>query len=398
MRATRRIPNLATAKPGTAGHGSPLLVDQVEHALRERVAHMLATSEVALPQEQDLARSFGVSMKTLRSAMRRLKDDRLVRAVTGKGTFVISQEQRTAPVVVLCTNLKHPYNALCAETVASALRARRQAASLCTCEEIDHDWPLFCAAVQDARGILVAGYLSKANLDGLLARTTKPVVQIGDVAHTSIREPLGCRNVVIDMRAAFFLATRHLLNLGHRRILLAGWFQGTSWGRDFVRGYREALEGAGVPYDERLIVHLPTVSRWDGGHPSAFTEPRSGMQAEIDRLLDGGDAPTALLHNATSELLIGELLARHFRNRLAADHVMAVTYTEYLESGFLKPCDGLAVGVSMKGLTARAIDLLNDDGAAAPRPTCEILDLSALYRRSNGRWRQMAEAAGAAHG
>ena len=61
--------------------------------------------------------------------------------------------------------------------------------------------------------------------------------------------------VAIDDVAAARDATRHLLEGGHRRIAaITGDIQSTS-SRDRLRGYRAALEEAGLAPEERLVVH-----------------------------------------------------------------------------------------------------------------------------------------------
>jgi DNA-binding LacI/PurR family transcriptional regulator len=61
-------------------------------------------------------------------------------------------------------------------------------------------------------------------------------------------------------------ATRHLLERGRRRIAVVGAGEGedVSSASLRLRGYREALEEAGVPYDERLVVPAPEWHRLDG--------------------------------------------------------------------------------------------------------------------------------------
>ncbi len=62
-------------------------------------------------------------------------------------------------------------------------------------------------------------------------------------------------DVCFDYRQGGFLATEHLLELGHRKIgCLAGdrSFQVT---QERIEGYRQALEKFGVPYDEKLVCY-----------------------------------------------------------------------------------------------------------------------------------------------
>lgn len=60
--------------------------------------------------------------------------------------------------------------------------------------------------------------------------------------------------VTRDTRRAVFLATEHLLRLGHRRIVLAGPQDHSLCGQERVTGFRLAMEQRGAPCDPRLIL------------------------------------------------------------------------------------------------------------------------------------------------
>lgn len=60
-------------------------------------------------------------------------------------------------------------------------------------------------------------------------------------------------SICIDNIAAAQLAMRHLLDLGHRRIAFINGPAHTPLSKDRLRGYREALKAAGLPYDKELV-------------------------------------------------------------------------------------------------------------------------------------------------
>lgn len=64
-----------------------------------------------------------------------------------------------------------------------------------------------------------------------------------------------CRgtDIVYDYVQAAYLATQHLLELGHKRIGCVSGTRNFKVTADRLRGYRKALEEAGVPFDEELI-------------------------------------------------------------------------------------------------------------------------------------------------
>jgi LacI family repressor for deo operon, udp, cdd, tsx, nupC, and nupG len=61
-------------------------------------------------------------------------------------------------------------------------------------------------------------------------------------------------SISIDNIAAAALATRHLLDLGHRRIAFINGPAQTPLSKDRLRGYREALKAADLAYDKNLVI------------------------------------------------------------------------------------------------------------------------------------------------
>lgn len=86
----------------------------------------------------------------------------------------------------------------------------------------------------------------------------------------------------VDRVLAGRLATRHLLDLGHRRI---AWITGLLCRRNFrdrVRGYRDALRAAGVPFRWSLIQETDT-------------RDAPAVHAALRRILDHRHPPTAVI-------------------------------------------------------------------------------------------------------
>ncbi|PAX06739.1 LacI family DNA-binding transcriptional regulator [Sphingomonas lenta] len=86
--------------------------------------------------------------------------------------------------------------------------------------------------------------------------------------------------VSIDDYEAALAMTRHVISLGHRRIGFIAGNPTLKASADRMRGYREALEEAGVAFDNALVA------------PGLFTY-RSGLDA-AEQLLDLPQAPTAV--------------------------------------------------------------------------------------------------------
>lgn len=101
-----------------------------------------------------------------------------------------------------------------------------------------------------------------------------------------------CPVVTLDNRAAAAAMTEHLLSLGHRSIAMIKGPARSPLTRDRVAGYRDALQSAGVAFDDTLL------------YPGNFTL-QSGHQATAE-LLQRSDRPTAIFCE-NDEMAIGAI-------------------------------------------------------------------------------------------
>jgi LacI family transcriptional regulator len=126
-------------------------------------------------------------------------------------------------------------------------------------------------------GLLVAAVsdLSQPHL-ALLTRNEVPFVLID-------RSVAGFKTDLVqgDSVAGARKLVEHLIGLGHRRIAMVTETNAVSTARDRLRGYREALEAAAIPFVAELICETSTV------------DPRLACQATLG-LLDLSEPPTAL--------------------------------------------------------------------------------------------------------
>ncbi|MEQ2528908.1 LacI family DNA-binding transcriptional regulator [Bacillaceae bacterium CLA-AA-H227] len=60
--------------------------------------------------------------------------------------------------------------------------------------------------------------------------------------------------VSVDNQKCTYLATRHLLEMGHRRIGFLGEIPGYRLAEERLEGYRQALDEEGIPYDESIVI------------------------------------------------------------------------------------------------------------------------------------------------
>lgn len=174
------------------------------------------------------------------------------------------------------------------------------------------------------------------------------------------------KSAVGDDRLGGYLATRHLLDLGHRRIgLIAGpSYASNSKGR--TEGYRQALSEMGQDHDPNLVA------------ASSFGID-SGAEA-AERLLALPEAPTAIFA-VNDNTAIGALSAITRRGLAIPEDISLVGYNDIpIVSRLPVPLTTVRVPFDQIALTALA--LLDDE--AMPRDPVRTLTPSLIPRRSTG--------------
>lgn len=214
-----------------------------------------------LGTEAELAKRYGVSRITSKRAMDQLAREGLIERRPGRGSFVRAEPAPAEPrlVGVVIPELSPTYGVRLLASLADGLAASGFDMALA----LSHgDQAIESEAIRRFRSHGVAGFvlfpvngeyhnaaILRLHLDRLpLVLVDKPLARVQVAAVWS------------DNEAAGYVATRHLVELGHRRIgFLTSPMAHTETLEERYRGYRRALDEAGVPYAPELTEdHLPT--------------------------------------------------------------------------------------------------------------------------------------------
>lgn len=163
--------------------------------------------------------------------------------------------------------------------------------------------------------IILTGRLSDGALRSLARQL--PVVVTG----RALKAP-GLYALNFDDFRGALLATEHLIALGHRRIAFIAGDPVHPDAQERLRGYRAALESAGLRYDPAMVA------------PGAFHE-HSGMQA-VDSLLRSGQRFTGLFA-ANDQMAVGAGLALHRHGLRVPDDVSVVGFDDLPGSLYAVP-------------------------------------------------------------
>jgi LacI family transcriptional regulator len=166
-------------------------------------------------------------------------------------------------------------------------------------------------------GLIVSGPRSDDEQLPRLHEDGFPLVLLGQL------NGAGTKSVDVDNNSAAYRAVSHLIQLGHTRIALItnGPLEYTA-SADRMLGYRRALSGAGLPYDEGIV-------RYGQFHA------RSGFQA-MEELLALAEPPTATFV-ASDEVAVGALAALHQRGIAVPEEMAIVGFDDIPVARFLVP-------------------------------------------------------------
>jgi LacI family transcriptional regulator len=216
------------------------------------------------------------------------------------------------------------------------------------------------------RELFYVDVLSKKQVDGIifvaagdrtdsldfLLRRNMPVVMIDrDMPNVEVDA------VLTDNQLGGFLATRHLIELGHTRIACITGPSSITPSAERLIGYRRALEGAGLSYDEDLVIC--------GDYHS-----QSGMDI-THSILKMVPRPTAIF--ALNDLMaLGALRAAAEAGYSVPADLAVVGYDDLELAHFTNP-PLTTIAQPKKEVGARAVNLLVDRMSQKNRPPIRLL-------------------------
>lgn len=244
------------------GHGSCNVVISLQAVHSPSVCQRGEDSKLSITMH-DVARVAGVSIKTVSNVV---NDYPHIRAETRKRVLEAIEtldyrpnlsarglrSGRTNVISLIIPHLRNAYFAELAEAVMSAASAQGLSVII---EQSGDTRESELAVLSGPRMQMVDGVLySVLTLDAsdvhLLEQVRVPMVLLGERFFDGPSDHVTMRNTEGSKAA-----TEHLISLGRRRIVALGAHRGEVNGAAGLRlrGYREALDEAGIPFDERLV-------------------------------------------------------------------------------------------------------------------------------------------------
>ena len=224
----------------------------------------------------------------------------------------------TATIGLLVANSLNPYFAELARGIEDYCERNNYCVILCNCDDDPDKQRSYLRVLLEKRvdGLVVASAGGDAGLASGLAGDRKPMV----IVDRSL-EGIDADLVRIDHEQGAYLATRHLLDLGHRAIACIGGPVITSVAHMRKAGYLRALSEAGlIPNDEWMIESDFSCT---GGYEAA------------GRLLSG-DRPSAIF--ACNDMMgIGVLRAAAERHIRVPEQLSVIGFDDVQMSRYVYP-------------------------------------------------------------
>ena len=311
----------------------------------------------------DVARLAGVSIKTVSNVVndhpyvREETRQRVLDAIAALGyTPNLSARNlrsgRTGVIALMIPDLRNAYFAELADAVMRAAAGHGLSVLI---EAFGDDREHEIAALRRPRSQLVDGVLySVLALDqddeDIIAAMPVPVVLLGERIFTGPRDHVTMRNGE-GARAA----TEHVLGLGRRRVVAFGAHPGEVIGSAALRldGYRAALETAGLPCDEELIVPVDSWLR------------RNGAEAMRDLLASGVGFDAVVAFN--DAIALGALRALQESGLRVPEDVAVIGFDDIDETQYSMPTLS-TIDPGRAEIARAAVDLLvrRIEGGPAP--------------------------------
>ncbi|CAM5366412.1 LacI family DNA-binding transcriptional regulator [Streptomyces aurantiogriseus] len=335
-----------------------------------------------MPTMADVARHAGVSVATVSHV---LNDTRPVLPHTRQAVLDAIDElgytpntlarslvtSRTRSIGLAVSAIRNPYFTEILQGVEAA--ALEQGYSLLIADP--HDDPEHERKVgrllheRRVDGMIVA---PSANPGGLLAYLTRhrvPTVLLDRIVDAPADGTSRFDQVCAENAEPMAGLVTHLAGLGHRRIALVAGLPGLSTTTERITGYRHGLASAGLPYDERLLVH--------GDSESA------GAERATTALLSLATPPTALV-TGNNTMTLGALRALRAHGLAVPDDIALCCFDDFAWADLFSP-RLTAIAQPSKDIGAQAVRVLLDRLAAPDRPARNVrLPCAFVHRTSCG--------------
>jgi DNA-binding LacI/PurR family transcriptional regulator len=281
------------------------LYSQISNNIEQEIVTKSISVGQKLPTEEQLCKTFDVSVDTVRAALSELVKKGLLLRKQKRGTFVISSEPieainletRNEIASVLCIDgdssiSTDPYLLRIISGVEEKINDNK-AHLIFKNFDIKDSKLDFRKKEKTIAGIVVLGRITPGHFRKI-KRLKMPCVLIGDM-HQKERTNEEVDVICMDDSQAPYLAAKHLTELGHRRIVFFIRNSGHFWDKDKLRGYRQALKEAGIDYNRNLLIEIKIAKGMSDDYITGYRLTKKFLEKSVPftgMVVDSGDYTT----------------------------------------------------------------------------------------------------------
>ena len=277
-----------------------LTYSRLENDLRHDILTNRLSGGDALPSENELAESYGISRNTVRRALANLAAEGLINKVHGSGTFVTPIAERLKQTVTECKKHQILFLSLSSAMSEFTFRAggtfepifaglngvlQKQGFNLLL-TQVGIDWvPPACLLEGGISGIIFHGPVDQE----FWQKYIRPYPNVG-IQYPAVE--IDSDFVAIDNYAFSKLSLNHLAERGHRRIAFLSDEIENQLSKERFLGYLRGMQELGLPADEDL--HLVWQRPYENGIlPNHFSLP--DYLPYLRQVFGSADPPTAIV-------------------------------------------------------------------------------------------------------
>jgi DNA-binding LacI/PurR family transcriptional regulator len=274
----------------------------LDQQIKQQLAWLIATRQLRpgqlLPSIRVLSRHLAINLHTVRSAYQKLEADGLVVTRHGLGTMVTDYEpalmarlaaaQRTHTVGVLIPSINNPFYQPFIQGIETVANRSHTMLFLCMTKDDPGETIRYYnqLAARHVDGLILASQGSSIFLPSDPEQLEQSLLAFPVVSADWPGSP--GYSVELDLEGSGYLATRHLLEHGHRRVGMITVAASLPNIEPLHTGYHRALQEAGLESDPQMMVGVQGFDLADG-------------EAGARRLLTLQTPPTAIF--AIADLL-----------------------------------------------------------------------------------------------
>jgi GntR family transcriptional regulator of arabinose operon len=276
------------------------LYEQVRQQVLQFITEQNLNPGDIIPTEAELASRYGVSVGTVRRALRQLVDQEILYRQPGRGTFLTEHSrQRARRRGFLACIVPYLSNSFVSSLIAGAEYAARRAnyglLLLNSQAQPELEEQLLLGSLGSVVGALILP-IGRATMPSVLEELMQRRFPLAFADRLPTLDTDYVNHVTSDNRAGAYSAVQHLVDLGHRRVALALTSDAdlTSSVVQRIEGYRQALHDNGLTPDESLLLGGLTSYEESAGQFPAESEARHHNVEQLQAFLQK-EKPSSLL-------------------------------------------------------------------------------------------------------